>query len=277
METANSFSISHSLGLNFKKPMFALLLTALGCLNAQTTTPPRELIRFKLESTNFSDQTVLYMQENATLAFDSKYDAYKFINPSINIYTVPVENLKLSINAISNTLDEELIPIHFSTKETGLHHLRITQHINPEMYAESFLIDTYTGANIPILLNQVYDFEINKEDSARIVSDRFLIHLQGKRSSIVTSQKEQSFGSEAEISPNPVTNYDHLKVHLAHHNSEQVSIEIDNALGKEVNHVDVPYSEEIDLDYTQSLDAGVYFIHIKQGKDINICERILKK
>lgn len=253
-------------------------------LHSQTTVAQRELIRIKIESKTYYDQTVLYLQENASMGFDSKYDAYKILNPKINIYTSPTSDLKLSINAISNGVTSENIPLCFSSKEPGLHKLKITQYTNPDLYAETALIDTYTHTTTPLSLGQEFEFEVSNADSGKIISDRYFISIQShnmERNAVITSNKDAVMSTntnteeDAELFPNPTTGTEHMKLHMNHHNNEDINVEIDNIAGKEVEHFSVPFSDDIDLEEIQTLHSGVYIIHVQQGNEL-INKKVVK-
>lgn len=259
---------------------FGLLLSCSATgLYSQSTTAPRELIRFKIESKTYYDQTVLYLQESATTGFDSKYDAYKIMNPKINIYTSPVNDLNLSINAISNGVISEKIPLCFSTKEPGLHKIKVTQYTNPGLYAETALIDTYTQTSTPLSLGQEFEFEVNDEDLGKIISDRYFVSIQShslERNAVITSEKDPvmstatSVDEEVELFPNPANSTEHLKLHLNHRGDSVVEVEVDNESGKAVEHFSAPFSDDIDLEETQTLHSGMYIIHVhKDNKLIN--------
>jgi hypothetical protein len=259
-------------------PVMALLSITITALQAQTTYPTRELLRFKLESKSNSDQTVLYLQENATLGFDSKFDAYKLINPKVNLYTMPMENLKLSIDAVSNKITEEKIPLCFSSKEPGHHNLRITEYTNPGLFADSYLIDAYLNTTTPIYYGEIFDVEVSKSDSGRLFSDRYFIDLKSPVSSqVITASNDQVLeDDEVEIFPNPISGTEHLKLHLKHHNSETITVGVMNSSGRQVESFDLPFANDIDLGDIEDLVAGVYFVQIDEGNDVKVNRKLVK-
>lgn len=248
-------------------------------LKSQTpSSQTKELIRFKLDSKNNSDQTVVYLTENATSAFDSKYDAYKLANPILNLYTISSDQQNLSINGVSNKITEEYIPLCFKSKEPGIHHFEVTAYTNPGLFAEAYIQDTYQNTIVPILLGTEFDIFVSHEDSCKLISDRFVIILKGSTvSSVITSYKDNITEELIEMYPNPISGTSQLHLHVNNLKSDLIKINIKTLEGKEVGTHYSSSPKHIIIDDIEHLVAGVYWIEINHADGSRLHKKIIKE
>lgn len=247
-------------------------------LKSQTaSTVTKELIRLKVDSKTNSDNTVIYLVENATLAFDSKYDAYKLSNPSLNLFTTSSDQQNLSINGISNKISEEHIPLSFKSKETGNHHFKVTDYTNPGMFADAYIHDTYQNTTLPILLGTEFDFVVSPQDSGKLISDRFVIILRGvSTSQVVTSLKDNTLEEHIDIYPNPISGTTQLNLHMSELKSDFINVKIKTLEGKEIktHHLSTSQHMVIGIDH---LIAGIYWVEIKHADGSSFHKKFIKE
>lgn len=243
-----------------------------------TTSQTKELIRLKLDSKNNSDQTVVYLTENATSAFDSKYDAYKLTNPILNLYTISSDQQNLSINGVSNKITEEHIPLCFKSKEPGIHHFEVTAYTNPGLFAEAYIHDTYQNTIVPILLGTEFEVLISTEDSCKLISDRFIIILKGSTiSSVITSYQDHISEEHIDIYPNPISGTSQLNLHVQNLKSDFINIKIKTLEGKEIGTHYSSLSQHIIIEDIGHLVAGVYWVEIKHTDGSRFHKKFIKE
>lgn len=243
---------------------------------ACSQTFPRELIRFRMESTLNYDETVMYFQENATQGFDSKYDAYKMTNPRLNLYTNPVAGLNLAINAMNNHPGDVLIPLVFKSKEVGLHKLKITQHLNDGMFVDIFIHDIINNTSTRLDVGAVWEFYLDSTDLNIPLTDRFVIDIHERRSSIVTSDIVTLSNMSVDVFPNPL-NDGGLTIKWNDNISSNVTIEVRGMAGRIVGTYQfTSVGNEIYVYQFDGLEKGVYYVDIAVNESVHWKKRIFK-
>src|SRR5690606_21640971 len=81
------------------------LLTCTESVKANVTDPvfyrqaaEKSRLMISLKSNQYTDKAVVQFREDATLEFDSQYDAYKLKNPIFNLSTLSGDGLPLAAN-----------------------------------------------------------------------------------------------------------------------------------------------------------------------------------
>jgi len=137
---------------------------------SQTIIP---LVRLKIENKAANDETVIRFNNEATFAFDSKFDAYKFSKSgsSINVWT-SIESVSYSINSIPLTKPETEVPISLNTNNSGSFKLTATELQGLENY-NVYLIDKNSGTITNLASNPSVIFSA----SEGIVENRFSVKI----------------------------------------------------------------------------------------------------
>lgn len=126
-----------------------------------------ELVKLKVTSNGFSDETVLYIDENSTDGFDNQIDAYKIFSfePSApNIFIALDENMAISaIPAIKS------VPVGVKIEQgSGMCTIDAIEIID---FSQVYLKDEYANV-ITDLLTESYTFDYDPD-----IIDRFTLHF----------------------------------------------------------------------------------------------------
>lgn len=145
-------------------------------------TEKRFLIRASAGFTgadSLSDKLVIYFDDNATAAFDRKYDALKLMNTDIgtvSFFSFNNEGRKLSINALAGTADTILsIPLGVKLYRDGEIKLCLTGIDNLPAGVKIYLRDAETGSSTLVTQGQAYTVSLKSGD----YFSRFFLTLHG--------------------------------------------------------------------------------------------------
>jgi len=104
-----------------------------------------EYIKLRTEHDGFSDETIVRFLENATIAVDDAFDAYKMFpwsTPAM-IYSIVLNpEIPVSINSLPISTVGTSVPLGFLTEEAGSYSISVDEY-NFELSTEVKLIDTY--------------------------------------------------------------------------------------------------------------------------------------
>ena len=133
-----------------------------------TKSEVSNLLALKVTGEYSSDETFIRFNEDATLAFDGKYDAYKLMSaveyvPSL--YTHAGDD-NLSINSQPET---NMVPMSFNTGQNGTFTIEATE---TSEFSHVVLEDKFTGEQIDLLAGS-YTFDFTTGD----LTDRFIVHF----------------------------------------------------------------------------------------------------
>jgi hypothetical protein len=124
------------------------------------------------------DAMVVYFDENATIGFDSHFDALKLMNTDLevtNLYSLLHDGTKLSINALPEMADSlRIIPLGLKTYRSGEICFKITDFENLHPGMKIYMRDAATGINQELLPNGEYKIYLEKGEYASRFSIRFL-------------------------------------------------------------------------------------------------------
>jgi hypothetical protein len=124
------------------------------------------------------DAMVVYFDENATIGFDSHFDALKLMNTDLevtNLYSLLHDGTKLSINALPEMADSlRIIPLGLKTYRSGEICFRIMESENLYLGIKIYLRDAATGINQELLPNGEYKIYLEKGEYATRFSIRLL-------------------------------------------------------------------------------------------------------
>jgi len=126
-----------------------------------------ELVRLKITGNGFSDETIVYIDENSTHDFDDQIDAYKILSfePSApSIFIVADENM-----AISAMPEIKSVPVGVKLGQGSGSCTIIATEIND--FSQVYLKDEYTGV-ITDLITESYTFDYIPD-----ITERFTLHF----------------------------------------------------------------------------------------------------
>jgi hypothetical protein len=142
---------------------------------SSVASSPLPLIRLHLDgNSNFSDETVVYLQAGATDNFDTEYDAIKMGSqdpyaPSIRLFD---GNAEFQVNGISPTLSNFTMPLLTTTGYTGTYTISLANFNSFPTGACITLYDTYFNTTTD-LKNSNYVFTL--EDTTTV--SRFTLNI----------------------------------------------------------------------------------------------------
>jgi hypothetical protein len=214
------------------------------------------VLRLKSAGNGYNDETVVRFIENANNGFDGEYDAYKFLSVSDSVpqlYTLAVDNNKLSINALPFFLNTVIVPLNFEAGVQGEYSITATglESFNDpfSIVLEDLLENTYHD----LLENPVYEFSATPDDE----KGRFLLHFDG-----VTLLDELFSNNEIEI-------YSHQEFIYIKNNSNKAvkgEISIYNILGQNIYSATLP---NISLNrISLNCKTGNYIVKLQTGNNV---------
>jgi hypothetical protein len=133
-----------------------------------TKSEVTDLLALKVTGEFSSDETFIRFLEDATLAFDGKYDAYKLMSGAEyvpSLYTHAGDDI-LSINSQPET---NMVPMSFTTGQDGTFTIEATE---TSEFSHVVLEDKFTGEQTDLLAGS-YTFDFTTGDLA----DRFIVHF----------------------------------------------------------------------------------------------------
>ena len=216
------------------------------------------------QSSNYSDETVVRFNDNATTAFDKELEAYKMFSSDetngLNIMTI-ANNSAYAINALP-IFDEQLsIPVKMKLPGNGSYSLQVSQIEDiiahyPMVFESNQLVieDMQTSMVTAVNSSMNYDFSINNNQTIVNLLIRF------EKSNTQTIEEKQDSFDEISFKHN---NGDYF-IETSLSDYKNISVSIINGLGQQVKPNADLYMKEgyqkIDID---GLVNGIYFLVAK--------------
>ncbi len=224
------------------------------------TSEPDNLLRLSFAKDTIVDETVVYLDNEATINYDGKYDAIKFSNTQINVSTVSKDGSNLSINSIGSIDDTLSIPLVLSTSLKGSHVLSVKSNsLNGVIYLEDKLLNTVSKIDSDTKVG----IEIN---SPVTIKDRFVLRNYLRNSNVTNAIDSRLNTPVISIYPNPSI-IDFVDVDIIDLRDQSFNVEITDVNGKSVYFKEFPNlsgSNHIKrkIDAVKGLAAGVYIMKI---------------
>ena len=205
----------------------------------------------------YSNEALLAFRNDATLAYEPELDAVMLPGTAVNIATLTQAAEQLAINRMPIPTESTVIPVLFTSAETGRHTISFTglEAMAADGYTV-FLKDGYTGAIAEATNGQPYSFNVSS-DAATQGSGRFsLVFTPANVEGLSTSANRSVFN----VSPNPAAP-DNINLTFRGFGSDNVTISITDALGREVAERSYTLSAGFAAEkLTADLKPGVYTI-----------------
>jgi hypothetical protein len=122
-------------------------------------------LSLKVSANGYEDDAFIHFNQNATTAFDGKYDAFKLKSYSANvpsIYTVASDGNLLAINGLPEVEENSQIPVYFVAGKDGQYTLTANLQNLPE--AHVYLFDNKLSKTQNLSDNPVYTFTASTTD-----------------------------------------------------------------------------------------------------------------
>lgn len=128
-----------------------------------------ELLLIKASGNNYQDVAYLNVKSNASMQFDSEFDAFKLfgINDAPQVYIViPTSNTKLSINVIDSIRPNTSVQLGFKVGVSGVYSLNFENQSSFAPSVQMFLEDTKDNTVTNLRNTPVYSFTANPADNS---------------------------------------------------------------------------------------------------------------
>ncbi|MDP1725975.1 MAG: T9SS type A sorting domain-containing protein [Bacteroidota bacterium] len=241
---------------------------ALACTEAvKVNSNPSNL--FKAKKTNYlsiklvydqanNDECVIRFLENKSDSFNANEDILKLMNANINIYLIPEQNRKVSINYLNDFDPTKSYSIKLGIKAVKASYQLSFQELNSFADTQIVLKDNYLNTIIDLLQNQNYFFEVNA-DSLSQGEGRFELLFNEVATKIL--EKASSESKWALVYPNPVK--DLLNLQLLKPNTS-FTYRLFNIMGQEMESGKI-FESHTSIS-TLHLKPGLYFISLFDPK-----------
>ncbi|MDB5274823.1 MAG: large protein, partial [Chitinophagaceae bacterium] len=217
-----------------------------------------DILRLTASSGDYSDETVIRFNHQATEGFDGDWDAYKLENGgnAPNLYTVS-SNIEYAINSLPNTLIQKTIPLDIATAFSG--NYTITADISGFTSEQNIILEDRTlGTFQDLRTNNSYTTTLNKG----ITNGRFFIQYANNSIETVTSNSNAQNNNEAiDIAAYQQT----VSVLFPNNNAGNADISIFDALGKKVyeqKNADISTGK---IEATVFVTTGIYIVQVNTG------------
>ncbi len=154
--------------------------------NYKSGEEPNEILTLSIEKGNLYDETILTLNNQGTLGFESEYDAYKLRSPMTEVpymSTISTAGHDLSINSFAGLTEEVVIPIRIEVGESGEYNF---SHHGLSAFANGACIaleDLLTGMSYP--LNEYASIQLTLQ--AGNTDLRFQLRIGATRVSAITN------------------------------------------------------------------------------------------
>jgi hypothetical protein len=209
-----------------------------------------------------TDMCLIEFNPESTMNGNDPYDAPKFFNDKINLYTISDDLQALTINSIRRPEVRDTIRLAFWHYDTtnirvGAHRLRFDSVANVSPLLNVYLKDDYTGNIINIRNQNTYDFNLESDVNSH-GNNRFKIIFD-----LATGISNEQLSKSLSIFPNPANKELHIKLLDPELSKSNGSIRITNLVGAEIMMLKgVEMNELLKLDIS-SLTNGVYIISVE--------------
>jgi len=218
----------------------------------------RQLLRLKVSSGDYSDETVIYSDAHADNGYD-RYDSPKMFNndgTTPEIYTLAGTN-KLVINGLSDFKDGMEIPVAFKTAIAGSFNLRMGEQSSLNSDMSIILKDKLTNKQMDLTLGDSFTFTSDVTSG----SDRFSLIF--KSTDRVTSLSESSENANLSVFCNE---NNRIEVNCTEKLSANATVRVFNALGQQLAHQKLDSQRTVISTPTAS---GIYLISVSNaGKTV---------
>ncbi len=229
---------------------------------AQADVPVLGIYVNYLADSTRTDMCLIEFNPESTMNGTDPFDATKFFNDKINLYTISDDLQALTINSIRRPETKDTIRLaffHYDTTNirTGAHRLRLDSVANVSPLLNIYLKDEYTGNTVNIRNQNSYDFVLDSDVKSH-GNDRFKIIFD-----LATGISNEALSRSINIYPNPANNELTLNLKDENLGLSKADISIHNIIGNTL--INLP---EVSLTNAQTIDIssiprGVYIISIK--------------
>jgi hypothetical protein len=183
-----------------------------------------DLLRISIAGISGNDEAAIRIHPEATDEFDNQFDALKFSQSSVNLFTKTSSDKMLAINSLASLSCEKIIPVSMNNLKIGSHTISITGFESFESDVDFFLIDNETSKTIDLRKTSTFVIEIN-DSNILTFNNRFTLQIRKSRllrnlpvssqaicanenlSTVVVSQSQPELEYQALLNNIPVTSW----------------------------------------------------------------------
>ena len=223
---------------------------------------PENYLSIQIKGNEFTDETVVRFNNEATNGMDSNFDAYKLFSHEdnmIQIYTKDISNIEYSINTLPKVNSETSMYINvLNATET------FTLAVNKFNFTDVkvFLRDNFTHNMVELKLGDEFIFT-----SIDLNENRFEILFYNSTTSI------EDYKNTIYLYPNP--NSGEFNINVSD-NTKDYSVQVTTVTGQVIykNNFENTGTKVIDI---KNQSAGIYFVKIQLDDNSIITKRIIIK
>jgi hypothetical protein len=212
------------------------------------------VIRLKATTGTYSDETLVCLTDNASLSFDSQFDAYKLSNSgnTPNLST-KLSDINYSINSLPSNTTDQIIPVQLIAGVSG------TYTINADLSGlgsyESVVLEDH-------LLSKTQDLTTNPNYTASLVAgdttSRFYLHYTNENSATKTSSSSTSVQELA------ITAYQQTVSISFPDQNTTANIYVCDAVGNKVYVLENANTSSGKIQFTlPSVSSGIYVVKVQ--------------
>lgn len=218
----------------------------------RTATDAPTALEIRIKNLNSDlDPTLFQFMEDAATGYDTKYDAAKMMNPSLNLYTISGGE-KLAINAMPFEPEAMTVQLGFSTVLSGEHRFQFDDLNVLNSATLVYLKDNYSGTITEVESFHAYPFET----AAGTYNDRFELVFTN---SVTDVERIRTSMQGLTVMPNPAVG-DFITVYVADL-AAAATVELVDMLGRVLVSNQVKTGEAVKVRKPQI--AGQYLIKVK--------------
>lgn len=220
------------------------------------TADPGDALRIWIkDAMDKSDEIALRWMPQATGNFDPSFDAHKFQNEGLSLYSMCNDGERAAIQA-RPFVDGEIVNLGFSVKEEGNYSLQFA--FGPDLTADRtwYLRDNEFGQIFSLSPNHNFPFVV----SGGVLESNWRFSLLGINNPV--SNKSELKVPQIVVVPNPARDF-----FLIRNAADVKSVSVFDVSGKRVARVSNSGLNEIHIS-TQTLQTGIYQLHLQTNSTV---------
>lgn len=205
-----------------------------------------------------SDESIIYLSDNAYETAGDPHDAGKFYNDALNIYTETKDKQKLAINEHPFPNNSDTISLSVWSYDSSAimkthHRISIDGANSIPNNIGIFLLDKFNNTITDTRNQSYYDFQIT-DNTNSYGNNRFKLIFRNNSNS-VESIKSSGFT----LFPNPTSNL--LNINISEkQESGKYEIELYDINGKKLNRTNLMFTKNNSTLDVSDLELGIYFV-----------------
>jgi hypothetical protein len=219
---------------------------------------PVSTLRLKIENGGLSDETVIYLDDNASNNYDQDIDASKLIPTFVSspsLYTISDDNHNMAINVMKNFSLNTIIPLGVIAGETGRVTISAADLSALDLFTEIYLEDALTGKIINLKDQSSYAVDLSKGNAG----SRFFLRFSKDNTAAPSLSASQTGGFNIYSADNRVF------VNIPAEIKGDVRIEVMNVLGQEMAFMNASNASGLKEVSVPNVVAGSYLVKVVNG------------